>query len=129
MNDLTSSADNSSKIHYQWVYPYISITSNKTGDNISFSFQIDIQPVEKPKSVEYHVGQKVPRENPLAKANQRRRSGDSLSSTESGKVILRGQGNLVTVVPVTRQVTEGVIPEAKIPDEEIDSAFEIIDKL
>ncbi|KAL0811403.1 hypothetical protein ABMA28_009806 [Loxostege sticticalis] len=80
-------------------------------------------PTEKPKSVEYHVNPASPpiRDN----SNQRRRSGDSRTSTDSGKVVLRSQRNQVTVVSKEKRNTNPVVMS---PDDEIDSAFEIIDK-
>ncbi|XP_063834820.1 uncharacterized protein LOC135083991 [Ostrinia nubilalis] len=78
-------------------------------------------PTEKPKSVEYHVNPASPPVQTFT--NQRRRSGESRGSSDSGKVILRGQGNQVTVV-----CKENTSPVVTSPDEEIDSAFEIIDK-
>lgn len=79
-------------------------------------------PTEKPKSIEYHVNPATPpiRDN----FNQRRRSGDVRASPESGKVIIRGQGNQVTVVSKEKIINPAVMS----PDDEIDTAFEIIDK-
>ncbi|RVE48257.1 hypothetical protein evm_007114 [Chilo suppressalis] len=88
-----------------------------------------LQIQEKPKTLEYHV-------NSISKSplpvNRRRRSGDSKISSDSEKNA-KSEKSLSIATSETdakqkRNIGEHNIEQKKTPEEEIDTAFEIIDK-
>ncbi|CAG9794776.1 unnamed protein product [Diatraea saccharalis] len=86
-----------------------------------------LQMPEKPKKMEYHV-------NPITSTanftNQRRRSGDSKTSSESDKSIKSEEKNdpkTTEIVQDAKQRKMDIVEKVKTPEEEIDTAFQIID--